>query len=790
MKKPKHSRIYNLSSLNKRLSLGITATMLVSMGALAEQTQVEEKASNEQPAVKSLESIKVEATALEANPNAQPGVPYKAQFSGDDRHTRSLAETPQNISILTKASIEESGYTDLRQILDAQPGITLGTGENGNAFGDRYIIRGQEARSDIFVDGLRDPGMTTRESFAIEQVEITKGPNSSFAGRGTSGGAVNAITKQATTDFDYASLTAGVGTDAHKRITLDANEAVSDEIAVRANFLYANEDIPDRAPTERERKGAAISALFMPIDKLEIVLDYYGLQAEDLPDMGSWLTGTIPNRKPAKNSPVYAQTQDFLQSDVDTFTARFKYRFNSDVRINNITRKGNSNNGYFVTGARTTYTGLNNAGGVYETVILSPHQGWQEVDYFANQTNLFVTQEIAGLSHGFIFSAEYTDHSVLNGIYDVTSTDQNCTTGTSARPNDWCIFDADGKTVADINSLVKRQISKGTWDTDWAVKATSFSIMDTVDLTDSWSLFAGIRSDNFDFNLGTQDTKTLAREEYAYSDTLVNGHIGITYDINRNANIYLSYATASDINGGESDVGTNAGYGGAVIENGTVASADPESSKNVELGTKWNIFDEQLLLTAAIFQITKSDVMEVASAENGYSAEGTFNTGKNQVRGIELGATGALTKKLLIQAGITFMDSEILESAPLANGTSSPNLGKVLSNFADETASIQLKYQFTEKFSLGAAAKYESERFAGQPDSAPAMDVNGSYTQPIPSYTVYDLFATYDFTKKLDARLNIGNITNEDYYLAAYRSGQFLYKGDARTIRLTLNYNF
>ncbi len=70
-------------------------------------------------------------------------------------------------------------------------------------FGDRYIIRGQQAKSDTFVDGLRDPGMTIRESFAIEQLEITKGPSSSFAGRGSAGGAINAITKRATTDYSF-----------------------------------------------------------------------------------------------------------------------------------------------------------------------------------------------------------------------------------------------------------------------------------------------------------------------------------------------------------------------------------------------------------------------------------------------------------------------------------------------------------------------------------------------------------------------------------------------------------
>lgn len=146
--------------------------------------------------------------------------------------------------MLTKAQIEDSGYTDLREILDAQPGITLGTGENGNAFGDRYIIRGQEARSDVFVDGLRDPGMSIRESFATEQIEISKGPNSSFAGRGTSGGAVNSVTKQASTDYSYTRLSTGFGTDKHTRLTLDTNQVVNKTSPCAPTCCMATKKIP------------------------------------------------------------------------------------------------------------------------------------------------------------------------------------------------------------------------------------------------------------------------------------------------------------------------------------------------------------------------------------------------------------------------------------------------------------------------------------------------------------------------------------------------------------------
>lgn len=767
------------------LALSIAAAMLLPLGANAAEQSTDAAKKEQDDAKKVLSTVKVQATALEANPNAQPGVPYKAQLSGDERHTRPIAETPQNITVLTKAEIEESGYTDLRAILDAQPGITLGTGENGNAFGDRYIIRGQEVRSDIFVDGLRDPGMTTRESFAVEQIEITKGPNSSFAGRGSSGGAVNAITKQATTDYDYTSITAGVGSDKYHRVTLDTNQALTEELAIRANLLTAKEDVPDRAPANRERNGVALSGFYNPTEEFELTLDYYGVEANDNPDLGSYLVGSVPDRKPAENAPVYAQRQDFLKSDVDTFTARVKYRFNSDVRVSNITRKGTSNNGYVATGARATTTNAKDPNGAYSTVSLSTHQGWQEVDYFANQTNLFIDKELGGMKHEFIISAEYTDHSVLNGNYTVANSGQNCfTSANAATANGWCIINKAGNEIININGIMNRQITKSTWDTDWAVKSTSLSVMDTVDLNDKWSVFAGLRADRFDFDLGTQSA-ALVQAKYDYSDTLTNSHLGVVYDINDVGNLYFTWSTAADINGGESDVGTSSGYGGTVVYNGSVAGAKPERSNNYELGTKWNLFDETLLLTGAIFQVTKSDIMEGAN----YDSVGTFNTGEIRVRGIEFGASGQITDKLTTQAGVTYMDAEVMESATAAN------LGKTISNFADKSLNIQMKYQFTEKFGLGAAWKYEGKKYAGQPDTAAAyttVPASGAYyySQPIPAYAVWDLFATYDFSKNVDVRLNIGNVTDKDYYLAAYRSGSFVYKGDARTTRVTVNYNF
>lgn len=773
--------------LRTGLAVGVSTMMLLPQAALAQDKATATK----------LGTVKVQDSAIDPNPNAEQGVPYKARTSGDERHTRPLAETPQNITVITKSAIDESGATDLKQILDGQPGITLGTGENGNAFGDRYIIRGQEARSDVFVDGLRDPGMTIRESFAIEQLEISKGPNSSFAGRGTSGGAVNAVTKQATRDYNFTKLSTGFGTDHHTRLTMDANEVLGDHFALRGNALYSYEEVPDRAPADRDRKGVALSGLYTPTEKLDITLDYYHLRAEDTPDLGGFLDGDYPNRRPARHVPVYAQQQDFLESDVDVVTARVKYKFNDNVRLTNLSRRGSADNGYVATGARASTTDATDSNGAYDTISLSTHQGWQEVDYLANQMNLFVNQTLAGMKHEFIFGWEYTDHDVRNGIYNVTNAGENCVLPGRARPNQptpppsagWCAIGAGGNPVNGLNTVMNRQISKGTWDTDWSVNTHSLSVMDTVDLSDDWTVFAGLRYDHYDFDLGTQSTATPPTAEpahYGYSDKLWNGHLGVTYDITSQGMVYLTYSTAADINGGESDVGTSSGYGGVVISDGDVAGADPEKSETFELGTKWNVMDDALLLTAAVFQITKSDVMEGVD----YSSVGTFNTGKNRVRGVELGLVGDITDRLMGQVGVTVMDAEVLKSAARDNqGNELDNEGRTLSNFADKSASAQLRYEFTEQFALGGGMRYEDKRYAGQPDTA-AANADGHYSQPIPSYAVYDMFATYRVNKNLDMRLNVNNVTDKDYYLAGYRSGSFLYMGDARSYRLTLNYEF
>ena len=117
------------------------------------------------------------------------------------KYTAPLREVPQTIEVIPRATIEEQGVTTLTEALRGVPGITLQAGEGGgasNTAGDMFNMRGFNAANSLFVDGVRDDGLISRDVFNLEQVEVFMGPTGTDVGRGTAAGYVNMQTKSPT----------------------------------------------------------------------------------------------------------------------------------------------------------------------------------------------------------------------------------------------------------------------------------------------------------------------------------------------------------------------------------------------------------------------------------------------------------------------------------------------------------------------------------------------------------------------------------------------------------------
>ena len=186
---------------------------------------------------------------------------YNVDRSASKKYTAPLLDTPKTVTVIPQQVIKDTGALTLADALRTTPGITFGAGEGGNPAGDRPFIRGFNAESDTFLDGMRDVASQTREVFNVEQIEVSKGPGSAYTGAGSTGGSLNLISKTAKQDnFTDAGFT--WGSDQTRRTTLDVNRMIGDNAAFRLNLMKHDAHVAGRDEVSVSRWGVAPTVTF------------------------------------------------------------------------------------------------------------------------------------------------------------------------------------------------------------------------------------------------------------------------------------------------------------------------------------------------------------------------------------------------------------------------------------------------------------------------------------------------------------------------------------------------
>ena len=278
------------------------------------------------------------ALRADRDPYADAAAPYKVDhLQASGKFPEPLLNTPKTVTVLSKEVLADENATSLKQALLNTAGVTLGTGEGGNAFGDRFFIRGFDTRNDIFIDGVRDSGVSVRENFFTEQIEILRGPGSSFAGRGTTGGAINIVTKQATTEKSFYNMDTTFGTDNTKRVMLDVNQVISPTLAVRAGGVFQDAGVAGRNYITDDHGGGFIAVKWTPLDAVKITADYIHTDMHGLPDFGvpyyrPGATGSADGRGRSRPPPA-ARFPDFgvNRNNFYGFVNRDFYEVHQDI---------------------------------------------------------------------------------------------------------------------------------------------------------------------------------------------------------------------------------------------------------------------------------------------------------------------------------------------------------------------------------------------------------------------------------------------------------------------------
>ncbi|MEO6080869.1 MAG: TonB-dependent siderophore receptor [Steroidobacteraceae bacterium] len=664
--------------------------------------------------------------------------------------TQPMVDTPQAITTITRAELDDRAVTNLNDALRTVPGITLGAGETSFQ-GNNIYLRGFLTRNDMFVDGQRDYGYYYRDPFNTQDVEVLKGPASILFGRGSTGGVINQVTKS---PMPAARLsgTGIVSTAGMSRATLDLNSPVSalgTGAAFRLNVMADHTEIADRDTVNNDRWGVAPSLALGLGTPTRLTVSYLHQNDNGVPDYGiPWFAG---RPAPVARSNYYGFSSDYLKTEVNAFSAGIEHDISSGlslssrVRYSHDTRRFRYTEAVIPVGtpATTPVTSI--------TVNRSEFQGFSTDTFLQNQTDLTARFSSGAISHALVSGFEIGRESPKPTY--VTNTGIPTTNLADPQDNGYS------------HTLSYTRLNAKT-----VAKTVAFYVLDTVELGANWQIMGGLRWDRFDANYhSTGYNPAGAVVANTAADNLTEGFSyrgAVVYKPAPNGSVYASYGNSFNpsAEGIESLISAGRSVGQANL------NLDAEKSRNYEVGSKWAVFENRALLSAAFFRLEKSNVRVPNPATPGFNTLG----GNQRVDGAEVELTGEITAAWKIRTGYTYLDSQTTRSA-----TGGPLVGKPLVATPRHMLSLFTEYRFAPFFEAGIGVLSVSSRL-GQNTAA--------LYESAPGYTTFTAMGKYICSSRISLQLNVDNLSDKRYTDQLHNA--HVVPGEGRSARLSINVNY
>lgn len=647
-----------------------------------------------------------------------------------------LRDVPQSINVVPQSVLRDQGADSLEDALKNVPGIGL---SNGDGQRDQVTIRGFSAIGDQYIDGVRDDALYFRDMSNIERVEVIKGPAAVLYGRGSSGGLINSVTKKPT----FAPVQeVGVSFDSEgkRRTQFDAGWADQEQKNKAFRVTGALEDSDTfREDGFLERKALAPSAYFQLSDDLEINLGASYLYDKRLIDFGiPSLNGRPVDVGRDKRFGSADADQDYTRSEIFSLTAGIDYRINDAFTLSNTSRYYHydldRNNTLAHTDANRFVTAPDG------TLLVKLKRGnvQRKEDGWFNQTELKQNAMIAGLNHQLLYGVEFGRQEKDQQFYN---------------QDDVARVPVYGDTLLPVPSQANRKTGDGlnTQET------TGLYVQDLIELSPHWKALLGVRYDEFDqsFRDDLNGKAELERTDYTLSP-----RAGLVWQPDDAQSYYLSVSRSYQPSGEMFQVSA------------TNVELKPEQTTNYEIGAKWNLLQDRLMLTAAVFRLERTDI----KTTDPINPAKLVLAGEQRTDGFETTFMGQLSDKWQLYGGYAFLDAEITKSNSKTNGVD--NEGQVPTLTPRHSANLWAVRSLDTDWRVGMGANYVGSRYT-------ALD---NETE-MPGYTTVDAALFYQ-QPKWDAALRLFNVFDKEYYASAHGSVDLITSGAPRTLELSANYRF
>ncbi|PWF61817.1 TonB-dependent siderophore receptor [Shewanella sp. BC20] len=628
--------------------------------------------------------------------------------SGAMRGDIDLMDTPQSVNVIPDFVTDEQLATNLAEVLVNDSSVTAGTTRWNRQV---FSIRGFELDSGngYLINGHQQWSHYVQPIETLQQVEVLKGPSSMLYGQSGPGGLVNMVTKKPTYD---SMLNLGFDTDGYgsTRAQLDAGGSLNEAQSIRYRGVFVKQDTKywrEYSTTdenqERDRWLGYLNLEFDISDDLLLSLKYDHTQDKTGIDAGGWLDkqgNVVGQRKTIWDAPWA-----FTDNTVSNLGADLTWHMNDDWKVKLGYNDQQFNRQRFDSAPQYNEDPFTSG---YSIRPFDRYDDWQHKTAYVDFTGEFA---LAGMEHQLLIGANYLDYfyqqqiargaaqTVIPG-QPVIQPDLDYHTGKKGTPNEY--------------------------------KYYGFYLQDLMTINEQWKLLAGVRYDE-------QKKDGFGENSYA-----VSPKFGVIYSPMTNGSIYVNYSKSFTPQGGITDP-LNVNHD---------TNLKPEYGIQYEVGTKWELFDDSLLLTAAVFDVTLENISinEVLTASDPRSEDGKYTSittqgGEQKHRGFEVGAQGKLGDSWFVTSSMMYLDAEYQ--------TGDEREGKTPIDAPEWSANIWTRYEVTDNFAMNFGAIYVGERFANV-DNTISKD----------GYVRFDIGAAYTMDimgKDVSIRANVRNLFDSDY---------------------------
>lgn len=734
-------------------SLG-TLMLAASMGAMAQTTaNPAPAAAAGGDAIATLPTVVVH----EVNPVSEGKANLRATQTTIGKGKQQLRDIPQSITVVTERLIDDRNLDTVKDVLKNTAGITFLAAEGGE---EDIRLRGFALQStgDVFIDGMRDPAFYERDTFNLDRVELLRGSASMLFGRGSTGGAVNQVSKMPRL-VDAHQVDVTLGSHQHRRIVGDFNIHTGENAALRINAMVTKAN-NDGAGSSIDKDGIAATYLMGAGTRDEVSVSLYHLSNRNGMNYGlPWIRPTASS--PASDTtllPVDPANYYGAKSDYNNGTASYvalghTHRFDDGAELKTQMRVGQFTRDQRAGTIRFAGAALQPGGVAANLSNFGPgtrlNRGTQlkiqDMDAIYLQSDWSNKFNALGLGHEVLAGVDFAHEkkrvfgarTAAQG--GVTITKPGTTIGT---PNDGAWVDEASRVTYESSNFT----------------ANNFGLyaQDLIQVAPHWKLLGGLRYDSLkgDYNTTTGGPGALTAYQQKIGEW--SKRVGVLYQPNDLHSYHFSYGTSFNASG------DTYSYSPQTV------NTPPESSRNIEIGAKLDSADKRFTTRLAIFHSTKLHERNTDPLINV-----AVLSGKRHAAGAEIDITGRLTPRWEVFGSYMWMPSAKIDvGAQGAEGQGSrPSLTP------RHSGTIWSTYQLTPSWRVGAGLNFRGSQ---TPIRNPGWEV--------PSYVTADLLAEYTINEKYSVKASLINATNKLYANSLY-SGHYI-PGAGRLLQITASMKF